>query len=102
MTEWRKLTRAEWKAWHANFKRTRGFPRRGFAAGDGARAAVNVGATVEYAVPVELDASDVRVPAWGEMVALGSPCAAPVYDVDGVLDVVATREADKLLDAPVI
>lgn len=92
------MTKAEFDAWHAEWKAAVRTPVRGVNAKTGLPAPVGVGETTDYAKPVEVvKDADVRVVAFGELTTLGRVAAEPVFKPDGKVDAVATAAADSEL-----
>lgn len=95
------MTQVEFDAWHEQYKIDNDYPLPGVNAATG-RLDPTAAPTTAYVEPVVVVPDvDVRVPAFGEVAALGEPVAAPVVDDDGKIDLVATREADLVVAAEV-
>ena len=100
MTEWRSMSKAEFDAWHLEYRRANGYPKRGRNAATGAVRPVGVGMTTAYIEPVEVvKGLDVRVPAWGELAERGRRAAEPRRRDNGTVDATATAAADLELEA---
>ena len=101
MTEWRSLSRADFKTWHDQYKADNGYPLPGRNALTGELQPPGVGETTEYVAPVEVDATDVRV-AFGDDVLANAPGGAswaPTYKDDGTIDVTKSKTEPALKPA---
>lgn len=58
MSEWRSASKAEFDAWHNQYKTDHGYPIQGRNAATGEL--VDIGWTTDYTTAVAVDASDVR------------------------------------------
>ena len=93
MTEWRSLSRADFKTWHDQYKADNGYPLPGRNALTGEIQPLTVGPTTDYVAPVEVDDTDVRV-AFGDDVlddAPGVASWAPTHKDDGTVDVAKSK-----------
>ena len=93
MTEWRSLSRADFKTWHDKYKADNGYPLPGRNALTGEIQPLTVGPTTDYADPVEVDAADVRFDVEDIDDKPGRASAAPVYNADGTVNVTASKPA---------
>ena len=92
MTEWRSLSRANFKKWHAQYKADNGYPLPGRNALTGELQPPGVGETTEYVVPVEVSATDVRVAFEDDvLIKPGKASWAPTYKDDGTIDVAKSK-----------
>ena len=99
MTEWRSLSRADFKTWHDQYKADNGYPLPGRNALTGELQPPGVGETTEFVVPVEVDATDVRVAFEDDvLIKPGKVSVAPVYNDDGTVNVTESK-ADAQLAA---
>ena len=93
MTEWRSLSRADFKTWHNKYKADNGYPLPGRNALTGEIQPLTVGPTTDYTAPAEVSATDVRVEFEDDVLANapGEASWAPVYKDDGTIDVVKSK-----------
>ena len=103
MSEWRSLSRADFKTWHTKYKADNGYPLPGRNALTGELQPLTVGPTTDYAAPLEVDAADVRVTVDEKSflrtddegvitdTAPGVPSWAPAYNDDGTVDIVKSK-----------
>ena len=97
------MSRADFKTWHDKYKADNGYPLPGRNALTGELQPLTVGPTTDYADPVEVDATDVRVTVDEKSflrtddegvitdTAPGVPSWAPAYNDDGTVDVVKSK-----------
>lgn len=99
MTEWRTASKAEFDAWHAQYKAENGYPIQGRNAATGDL--VDVGWTTEYTSAEQVTKDDVRfvVDAKDVPVMPGKLSSAPARKVDGSIDVVRSKSDQAAADA---
>ena len=98
MTEWRSLSRADFKTWHDKFKSDNGYPLHGRNAATGEIQPLDVGPTTDYVVPVEVDRADVRVDVGDIDDKPGRASGAPVYNDDGTVNVTKSKAGAQLAE----
>lgn len=101
MIDWRSASKAEFEAWHEQYKRDNGYPLQGRNAATGEL--VDIGWTTEYTAPIEVDATDVRFVVDSKVSTSkpGRASLAPVRKADGSVNIAASKADQVALAEPV-
>ena len=91
MTEWRSMSRANFKKWHDKYKSDNGYPLPGRNALTGELEPPGVGETTEYVTPTEVDSTDVRFDVGDLADKPGKASWAPVHKEDGTIDATKSK-----------